>query len=244
MAQNIYEKPIYLNAVNHKSVKVAAVTNYKFARGVNSALVVGQDFQEAGKFFPIAFIKDQEGATVPVAILGLRGEENLFVDEQGKWREGAYIPAYFRRYPFILAKGKDGGQFAVCVDSAYEGFGAEDGVQLFDNQGNQTEEFKKTIELLRTYQAQFDATKNMITLLQEYGLFKEVSANITLAAGQKIGLGGLMMVDEQALLKLEDEQALKLYRAGYLALIYAHLASLSNFRALMAIADRAGTGIG
>ncbi|MDD2318051.1 MAG: SapC family protein [Desulfobacterales bacterium] len=238
MAQNIYQKPIYLNSVNHKFVKVAPVRNYKFARESNSALIVGNDFQEAAKCFPVVFTKDPEGAIVPVAILGLKNNENLFVDENGSWRAGTYVPAYFRRYPFILAKSADqDGRFSVCVDSGYEGFGSEEGMQLFDGEGNQTEEFKKTVELLRVYQAQFDNTKNLIKILEEYQLFKEVAANITLPAGEKIGLGGLLMVNEEAMLKMEDEKALRLFRSGYLTLVYAHLSSLTNFRSLMAIAN-------
>jgi hypothetical protein len=132
----------------------------------------------------------------------------------------------------------ENGPFTVCVDSAYEGFGSEEGMQLFDGEGKQTEEFKRTVELLRSYQTQFDNVRSMIGLLQEYGLFKEVSANITLQAGEKIGLSGWMMVDEEAMLKLEDEKLLKLVRPGYLALIYAHLNSLPNFQVLMAIADK------
>ncbi len=237
--QNIYRNPIFLNAVAHKSVKVAPVANYQFTRQLNSVLIVGQEFLEAAKFFPVVFIKGAGGEIVPVAILGLRNGQNLFVEKDGKWREGAYIPAYFRRYPFILASniGQDG-SFAVCVDSQYEGFGSKKGMRLFDDEGNQTEEFKKTIEFLRNYQQQFENTKNLIRILEEYGLFKEISANITMPAGEKIGFGGLMMADEEAMFKLDDEKVAHLFRFGYLAWIYAHLYSLSNFRSLMAIAGK------
>lgn len=237
MAENMYQKPIFLNSVKHKSVKVAPVSNYKFARELNSVLIVGPEFQEAAKFFPVVFTKGQEGDVIPVAILGLRKNENLFVDEGGRWRTGTYIPAYFRRYPFILAKGRQEGSFAVCIDKDYEGFASQDGMQLFDEEGNQTEEFKKTVEFLRHYNGQLENTRNLIRILEEYKLFKEVSANITLPEGEKIGLGGLLMVDEGAMLKLEDEKILQLFRSGYFAVIYAHLYSLSNFRALMAIAN-------
>ncbi len=240
MAQNIYKNPIFLNSVTHKSVKVAPVANYKFARELNSVLIVGQEFLEAAKFFPVVFTKGEAGGIVPVAVLGLRNDENLFVEKDGKWREGAYIPAYFRRYPFILASnvGQDG-SFAVCVDSQYEGFGNKKGMKLFDDDGNQTAEFKNTIEFLRNYQTQFENTKNLVSILEEYKLFKEVSANITLPAGEKIGFGGLMMVDEEAMFKLEDDKIVHLFRFGYLSWIYAHLYSLSNFRPLMAMADKA-----
>jgi hypothetical protein len=76
----------------------------------------------------------------------------------------------------------------------------------------------------------------MIRLLEEYGLFKDVSANITLPAGEKLGFTGLMMIDEMAMLNLEDGKVLNLFRRGFLSWIYAHLYSLSNFRSLMALA--------
>lgn len=239
--QGMYKNPIFLNSVTHRSVKVAPVTNYAFAKSMNSVILVGQEFLEAAKHYPVVFTRTQEEQIVPVALLGLRNEENLFVDEDGNWKEGAYIPAFFRRYPYILASnvGEDG-SFAVCVDSSYEGFGKKKGMTLFDKDGNQTDEFKGVIAFLTNYQNQHQVTGELIKLLEEYGLFKDVSANITLPAGEKIGFGRLMMVDEDAMLKLEDEKILNLVRSGFLAWIYAHLYSLSNFRSLMNLESRKG----
>ena len=239
MAQNIYKNPIFINSIAHKSLKVAPVTNFGFAKGLNSVLTLGQEFLEAAKFYPVVFTKTPDGEIIPVAILGLRNDENLFVDGKGNWKDGAYVPAFFRRYPYILANnmGQDG-SFAVCVDSDYEGYGKKNGMVLFDENGAQTEEFTRVIEFLRNYQTQFEVTKNLVKLLTEYNLFKDVSANITLPAGEKLGFAGLMMVDEEAIFKLEDDQILNLVRIGYLAWIYAHLYSLSNFRSLMTLADK------
>jgi len=239
MAENIYRNPIFLNSVTHKSVRVKPIDNYQFARELNSVLIVGQEFLEAAKFFPVVFTRGEGGEVIPVAILGLRNNENLFVEPEGKWREATYIPAYFRRYPFILASnvGQDG-SFAVCVDASYEGFGSNEGMQLFDSEGRQTEEFRRTTEFLQNYQTQFEKTKSLVNVLEEYCLFKEVAANITLPAGEKIGFGGLLMVDEEAMVKLSDEKIVDLFRSGYLAWIYAHLYSLSNFKSLMARAEK------
>jgi len=237
--QGIYKNPIFLNSVTHKSVKVAPISGYQFAQDLNSVVIAGQEFLESAKFYPIVFTKAQDDI-IPVALLGLRNNENLFVDDKGSWKEGAYIPAFFRRYPFILASnvGQDG-SFAVCVDSAYEGFGKKEGMPLFNDDGEMTNEFNRVIEFLKNYQAQHENTREMISLLDEYKLFKDVSANITLPAGEKLGFARLMMVDEMALLNLDDENVLNLFRKGYLAWIYAHLYSLSNFRPLMAMAGGA-----
>lgn len=233
----IYQKPVFINSVAHKSMKVAPVKNFEFASDLNSILLLGQEFLEAAKFYPVVFTKSANDEIIPVAIVGLRNNENLFVDKKGAWKEGTYVPAFFRRYPFILANnvGQDG-SFAVCIDSAYEGFGEDEGMALFNEDGEQTPEFTATINFLRNYQTQFENTKGLVKLLQEYELFKDVSANITLPAGEKLGFAGLMMVDEEAIFKLDDEKIVHLVRIGYMAWIYAHLYSLSNFRTLMAMA--------
>jgi len=243
MAENIYQKPVFINSVAHKSLKVAPVTSFGFEKGLNSVLTLGQEFLEAAKFYPVVFTKTPDAEIIPVAILGLRNDENLFVDSKGAWKDGAYVPAFFRRYPFILANnvGQDG-SFAVCVDSGYEGYGKKNGMPLFDENGEQTVELKGVIDFLRNYQSQFEVTKNLVKLLTEYDLFKDVSANITLPAGEKLGFAGLMMVDEEKIFKLEDDQILNLVRIGYMAWIYAHLYSLSNFRTLMTLADKKEPG--
>jgi hypothetical protein len=241
MAKNIYQKPVYINAVNHKKLVVRPNTDYKFAMESNSSLIVTQDFQEASKFFPLVFSKDQEGQLIAVAVLGLKDGENLFVDELGTWRTDTYIPAYFRRYPFILAtmNGQEKEKkYAVCVDEAYDGYNSNEGMKLYGDDGKETEEFKKTIELLKAYQAEFDNTKRMIELLQDYNLLKTVSANISLPGGEKHSLGGLLMVDEPALRQLDSEKLMNLVKPGYIGLIYAHILSLSNFKLLMALASR------
>jgi hypothetical protein len=235
----IYKNPIFINSVTHKSVRVAPLANYFFARKLNSVLSVGQEFLEAAKFYPVVFTKNAAGEYAAVIILGLLREDNLLVDPKGNWKPGFYIPAFLRRYPFILAGniGEDN-SFAVCVDSAYEGFGKKKGMALFDREGRQTNEFTKVIEFLQNFQLQHEKTKTFVTLLTEYALFKEVTANITTPAGAKIGMGGLFMIDEEALLTLPDEKVLKLFREGYLTWIYAHLYSLSNFRSLAALTDK------
>jgi hypothetical protein len=240
--QGIYKNPIFLNSVTHKTVNIAPVTRYTFAKGLNSVVVVGQEFLESAKHYPIVFTKTANDEIIPVAILGLRNNENLFVDEEGHWRGERYVPAFFRRYPFILvANAAQDGSYSVCVDAAYEGFDAEEGMALFDEEGKATERFQKVIDFLKNYNAQYEITKDMIRMLEKLDLFKDFTANITLPAGEKIGFAKLLMVDETAMFNLADEQIVDLFRKGYLAWIYAHLYSLSNFRLLMNLAGREGT---
>jgi hypothetical protein len=243
MAQEgIYKNPIMLNQVAHKSVKVSRIKNFKFAKDMNSVLLAGQEFLASAKYYPIVFVRDKNSNKImPLAILGLRTTENLFVDDEGKWKEGIYVPAFFRRYPFVLADNRgEEGSFAVSVDADFEGFDADDGMPLFEEEGKPTKELNNVIEFLRQYQTNFMLTQELIERLDEFGLFQEFSADITMPAGEKIAFRGLMRIDEKALINLDDEKALELYRKGFLAWIYAHLFSLSNFRPLAQIIAKAG----
>ena len=235
MAQEgIYKNPILLNQATHKTVKIAKVVNFNFANDLNSVLVTGHEFMQASKHYPIVFVSGKNDDIVPLAILGLRDMGNLFVDDAGKWKEGAYIPAFIRRYPFILAENEPSGQqnFAVSVDAAYEGFDNEEGMSLFDDEGNPSNDMNKVMEFLKQYQLQNMFTQEFVKKLSAYNLLKDFVADITMPAGEKIGFKGLKMINEKALLELDDEKALDLFRRGFLGWIYGHLYSLSNFRAL------------
>ena len=60
MAQaGIYKNPIFLNSVTHKSLKIGPVLNFRYAKSLNSVVVIGQEFLEAAKFYPVVFSKTQ-----------------------------------------------------------------------------------------------------------------------------------------------------------------------------------------
>ena len=72
-----YENPLALNRVRHKDIKIKPVANdFSFAKNTNSVILAGAEFSEAAKEYPIVFAQFGE-SIVPVALLGLRNEENL-----------------------------------------------------------------------------------------------------------------------------------------------------------------------
>ena len=98
-----YKNPVPLNKNDHKDKKISSIgRNFMFAGETNSVILAGVEFSEAAKEYPIVFTQAGD-KVVPVALLGLRNEENLFVDGKGGW-DGRYIPSFVRRYPFILAE--------------------------------------------------------------------------------------------------------------------------------------------
>jgi hypothetical protein len=219
-----YNKPVALNKLTHKDLRIAAERgDFGFAAKTNSVILAGVEFSEAAKEYPIVFAQ-AGNAVVPVALLGLRNEENLFVDAAGQW-DGRYIPAFVRRYPFVLAETGTAGQRVVCIDEGYPGLSQDAGERLFDDAGP-TPVLTQAMAFLEEYQRQYLRTETFIKRLQDNNLLMALNAQVDLLDGQKFNLAGLLVIDEKKLLALGDAEALALFRAGELAWVYCHLMSL------------------
>ena len=227
-----YDNPIALNSETHRNLKIKpSGEGLKFSGKTNSVLLAGIEFPEACKHFPIVFAKVAGTQVLPMALLGFRDQENLFVDASGQWKS-EYVPAYIRRYPFVLAKGDAGQKLTVCIDESYPGFGADEGQPLFTAKGEPTDYLKGVLAFLRDYQAQLERTDIFLQTLREFDLLMDVAANVNLSSGERYSMAGLMMVDERKLQALPDEKILRLFRSGDLAWVYSHLISSSNFSRL------------
>lgn len=228
-----YDSPIALNSDTHRNLKIKPIeSGFSFSSKTNAVMLAGTEFPEACKHFPIVFAKIGGERVLPVALLGFRDLENLFVDAAGQWK-GEYIPAYIRRYPFVLAKNESAERFTVCIDETYPGFGADDGQPLFDATGGPTEYLKGVSAFLEDYQAQLSRTDIFLQTLTEFGLLMDVAPNINLPGGERYSIAGLRMVDERKLQELPDEKVMRLFRSGELLWIYSHLFSMSNFSRLI-----------
>ena len=221
-----YDKPVALNKSAHKDLKIkASDADFAFAKDTNSVILAGVEFTEAAKEYPIVFAQAGE-SLVPVALVGLRNEENLFVDGKGKW-DARYIPAFVRRYPFVLAETAEEGQRMVCIDEGFSGFNDKEGEALFENDAP-TPVLQQAIDFLEEYQRQYLRTERFISRLKELDLLMSLNAKIDMADGQQFALTGLMAVDEKKLLDLDDAKALEFFKSGELAWVYCHLMSLGN----------------
>ncbi len=219
-----YQKPVPLNKSDHKDKKInAKERSFKFAGKTNSVILAGVEFSEAAKEYPIVFAQAGE-RIVPVALLGLRNEENLFVNARGEWDAG-YIPAFVRRYPFVLADTNQDGQRAVCIDEAFEGFNDTEGEPLFEGEES-APVLKQALEFLEEYQKQYERTEAFLQRLKEYDLLMALNAQVDMVDGEQFGLSGLLVIDERKLLQLPDDQALQMFRGGELSWVYCHLSSL------------------
>lgn len=231
-----YTKPVPLDSRAHKDWKLLPDFGVEFTAGVNAVPINLVEFPQVCHFYPIAFAPDPTGT--PVALVGLRDDENLFVDDKGNWADNAYIPAYVRRYPFIFSEIPGTDQLTLCVDQADNviddgsGKSKKDGQRFFDDEGAPTALSQNALEFCKSYHAAAQQTLEFGKELHEAGLLIERSAEITANDGQKISFSGFRIIDENKLNEMSDKDFLEWRKKGYLPFIYAHLFSGAQWQRL------------
>ncbi|MBJ7264155.1 MAG: SapC family protein [Burkholderiaceae bacterium] len=232
-----YDKPIALNRYRHRDLKLDKPSNgrFEFARHTNSVLLAATELAEAGRDYPVVFVGKDSSEFTLAALVGLRDQENVFVDETGQWQVGRYLPAFVRRYPFVLAEGEDGSDLTVCVDESYSGLTKKKtGQALFDADGKETQVLRTAIDFLQLFHLEMHRTRAFAARLAKLELLLPKTVRIERAGKQEV-LDGLFVVDEERLVKLPDAELLALIREGFMPWIYAHLLSLGNLERLAAL---------
>jgi hypothetical protein len=223
----IYERAVPVSPRRHKEISIKSGNDYGFAKNVNSVPLMSVEFDRACAEYAIVFAG--EGASImPVALLGVRDNENLYVDEKGGWN-AKYVPAFVRRYPFVFSS-TDGANFTLCIDEEFQGVNRRGlGERLFDAEGERTIYLQRVLSFLQAYQAQFETTRAFTQRLLDLDLLEAMQAQFMVPPGQRITLGGFMTVNRNRLRALPGEALARLAASGDLDLIYAHLHSQRNF---------------
>jgi len=235
-----YERPVPLNRTEHKDLRLKGVPNMKFAMNAHSVPLTGVEFGVAARDLMIVFAGNDLESAGPVAMLGLRENENLYVDAEGQWATNIYIPAFVRRYPFILAEkpaGQEGDDFTVFLDEHYEGFNGDEGERLFKEDGTDSEMLTRAVGFLGDFQQNVTRTKWFMEQLRKHDLLEPRNVSLQKKGqdgqeGKSINLNGLFVVNEDKLRKLDEKVAHEFLREGVFGWIYAHLLSLGNLERL------------
>ena len=222
----IYETAVPVSSGRHGKCSVEAGQGYAFARRINSVPLMAVEFPQAAAEYAVVFAQAGEDF-LPVAILGARQGENLYVGEDERWTAD-YVPAFLRRYPFIFSAGDDGKTFTLCVDEACPGLNYQGRGQALFADGKQTPYVDNVLKFLQEYRTQFLRTKAFCNKLAEHKLLEPMQAQFTLGS-DKMSLGGFMAIDRQKLKALPGEVLAQLAATDELELIYLHLQSMRNF---------------
>ena len=228
----IDENAVPLSSDAHRDLSVRDA-GFGFAARLNSVPLLAAEFGPMGAEAPIVFAGEGD-ATMPAVILGLKSEDNLFLDADGGWT-GRYVPAFLRRYPFVFAEQAEGAEtLTLCIDRDAAAVNTEGrGERLFDADGNRTRYLAEMLQFCTDYQAQHVATRAFAARLVALDLLEPASANATLPDGSRYALGGFRRVSADRLRALPDDVVLDLVRSDALGLIQLHLASLNQLARLL-----------
>lgn len=225
-----YKKPRPLNTESDNNRSLARHPDFRFAAATNSVSLLASEFLSACKHYPIVFSVADNAQ--PLALLGLRNRENLFIDSEGRWAAGHFIPAYVRRYPFIFMESIDPPQFTLCIDEA-----ADTVIPGTDNpffkDDRPTDLTNKALDFCRAFQNEYSQTQEFAKAVVEANLLVENRADIVLESGEKLSMDGFRIIDEERFNALPDETFLEWRSRGWLPLVYCHLISTNNWEVLI-----------
>lgn len=192
------------------------------------------EFIHAQRFMPIVFSTGE--SPVPLALTALNEGVNVFVDDEGKALNPFYIPAYVRRYPYVLARlAPDAKEMSLCFDPDSDLIGEfEEGEALFAD-GKPTEALNNVLKFCEEFEIAGQRTSAFLKELQDLDLLIDGEVSIQPGdAAQPFLYRGFKMVDEAKFRDMNGDQLRKISQNGILPLIMAHLFSLPLIRDIFA----------
>ena len=200
------------------------------------------EFVAVQRFYQIVFSVGEN--PVPLALMGLNEGVNVFVDDEGKVIGETYLPAYVRRYPYMLARlSPEAQELSLCFDptSGLVGDFAE-GESLFDD-GKPSETTNSILKFCEEFELSAQRTVAFMNDLKAGDMLMDGEVSIQPSgAEQPFVYRGFQMVNEEKLRELGGEQLEKMNKNGMLPLIYAHLFSMSLVREIFARQIQQGKG--
>ena len=210
--------------------------------GQHAVPLTVEEFPMAQRHFPIIFSAGED--PVPLALMGMNEGINVFVDADGKLTGQVYVPAYVRRYPFMLARLRpDSEELSLCFDPTSDLIGEfDDGQPLFDG-GQPSESCKATLQFCEQFEIAGQKTGAFMAELKKHDLLMDGELTLQVdGRDQPFLYQGFRMVDENKLRELRGDLLRTWNQSGLLPLIYAHLFSLELVREVFGRQVQLGKG--
>jgi hypothetical protein len=227
---------IPISKETHGNKRIKPISSFAFLAKASACDIVAGEFSAVAPNYPIIFVKSGE-EYVPLAVMGLREGENLFVEPNGVWM-GLYQPAALRRYPFAVAQASADGETkpVLMIDEDCGLLSDTEGEPLFgtDDAGEMNSPVGRVIRLITETDAQRQMTRALVAQIAQADLMQAANVTVQAENGPQV-FGGMFTVDEKKLGELPDDAFLELRRSGALPLIYMHLVSLGQMARLQAL---------
>lgn len=239
-----YNDLMPLNSRDHASWRTRGIDSAEFLKGAHAIPLTVDEFVEAQRDLPIVFSSGAD--PLPLALMGLNEGINTFVDDQGKINDPVYLPAYVRRYPFMLARlTPDATELSLCFDPTSEAVGAfSEGEPLFGSDSQPSDNTRRILEFCDSFEQAGQRTKAFIDELKANDLLMDGEIAITLndKPDQPFTYRGFQMVNREKLVEIPAEKLETWNRNGFLMIVHAHLFSLDQMRKIFSRQADQGKG--
>lgn len=239
-----YKQLTPLNSREHANFSSRTTDRAEWMVGQHAIPITADEFVQAGRHYPIVF--SQGDNPVPLILMGLNEGVNTFIDDDGRLTEETYVPAYVRRYPFLLARvDNNADSLSLCFDPSCDLVGEfDEGNKLFDGE-QPSEATQALLKFCEQFEEAGRRTAALVEELQKNELLMPGEVAIQPqqeGEGQPFVYRGFMMINQEKLRELRGDQLRTWNQNGLLPLIHAHLFSLDLMRTIFARQLQQGKG--
>ncbi|WP_271438529.1 SapC family protein [Pontixanthobacter luteolus] len=239
-----YKDLMPLNSRDHANWKSRPMDSAEWLKSAHAIPLTVDEFVQAQRYFPIVFSSGEN--PLPLALMGLNEGVNVFVDDSGKVTDPIYLPAYIRRYPFMLAKLKpDSEELSLCFDPTVGAVGEyEEGTALFDSEGKPSETTQGILQFCEHFEGAGQRTKAFVDELKKHDLLMDGEISIALndSPDKPFIYRGFQMINQEKFADLRGDLVREWNKNGMLALSQAHMMSLDLMRSIFARQTGQGKG--
>ncbi|MXO64374.1 SapC family protein [Altericroceibacterium endophyticum] len=232
-----------LNSRDHANWRSKSVDKAPWIAQQHAIPLTTDEFAQAQRHFPIVFSSGDN--PVPLALLGLHEGVNVFFKDDGEALEDAYVPAYARRYPFLLAKlDAKNDNMSLCFDPSSDLIGDfKEGRELF-KESEPTEHTQEVLQFCQRFEEAGRRTQNFVEELKKADLLMDGEVAIQRGddSDKPFIYRGFQMINQDKLREVRGDLLRTWNQSGMLPLIFAHLFSLDRMRVIFAKQVEQGKG--
>lgn len=227
-----------LNSQTHATHGYALAKDYLFAKSDTVMPIMINEISSLLPIFVLAFVKDKNDNFTLVTLQGMYYNDNIFIDENGKWKI-KIMPSTYKAHPFVLADSPDK-ENILCFkkDSGLyrETPNTDNGeLRFFDDEGKLNNEVKNVLSFLSETTKYKKMTINAIQTIKNADILEQWDIELEKSNPNKTPLRGLYKINQQKLNNLNAEELEKLNKSNALSIAYAQILSIPRLEILSAL---------
>lgn len=221
-----------ISKAKHTELRVKSFTDCKHLQHYNNSVIVAEEIAEIAASCPVAFLKDEDSGRFQLsAIFGLMPNENLLVNEQGKWL-GTYIPVNFNIKPFSASSGDTNAEDWLHIDINSSNVSTTLGHKLFENDV----ETDYLTQMRQQLESVIDASVQTEKLTEELvnrNLITEFKLIIEGLTEEPQVISDLYTINTDEFAYLTNDDIVLFHEMRYWGAIYAMQHSMKQFKKLV-----------